>query len=192
MNVAGWFTDLRYASRHPSARAGFWAGLTAMVLVAAAMVYWLPAKRADWALNDELAAKRRAFVQMQQADDLLRRYELAHKAVPRLERKLEQSASQAQLVESLARLARQHSVRVVGETYDEGRSAGGQTLLLAELTVQGNYLSLRDLLRDLPSLPMWIEVQEVRLEDVRGAAQIKGRIRIATWRRAPAGDPKAP
>lgn len=191
MNVYGWFAGLRYAARHPVARAGLWAGLVAMVLMVLALAWWWPAQRAEQGLNNDITAKRRALVQMQQADELLRRYEAARKAVPLLEKKLEQSISQAQLVESLARLARQRGVRVLSETYDEGRSAGGQALLLAELTVQGSYPMLRDFLRDLPGLPMWTEVQEVRLEGARGTAQIKGRIRIATWRRPPAGDAKS-
>lgn len=191
MKVSGWVADLRYAARHPAARAGLWAGLMTTVLVVVAMVWWWPAQRAGQALSNEIATRQRALVQMQQADELLRRYEMARKAVPLLEKKLEQSISQAQLVESLARLARQRGVRVLSETYDEGRSAGGQALLLVELTVQGSYPMLRDFLRDLPGLPMWTEVQEVRLEGVRGAAQIKGRIRIATWRRPPAGDAKS-
>lgn len=190
MKVSSWVADLLYAARHPVARAGLWAVLAAMVLVVLALAWWWPAQRAEQGLNNDITAKRRALVQMQQADELLRRYETARKAVPLLEKKLEQSISQAQLVESLARLARQRGVRVISETYDEGRSTGGQALLLAELTVQGSYTMLRDFLRDLPGLPMWTEVQEVRLEGARGAAQIKGRIRIATWRRPPAGDRK--
>ena len=187
MNLRARVDELRYAARHPLARAGVRALLAVAVVAAGTLAFWWPARHADDALQAELATKRRALIETQQADELMRLYASAQKSVPVLEQKLEQSVSQAQLVDSLARLARQHGVRVASETYEEGRSAGGQALLLAELTVQGGYGAVRNFLRDLPSLPMWTEVHEVRLEGARGAAGVRGRIRVATYRAAPGG-----
>ena len=129
---------------------------------------------------------RSALVQAQQSDELLAAYARAGKQVTQLEKKLAYAATQAQLVESFARLARAHGVRIVTETYEEGRAAGTQPALSAELAVQAGFPALRDFLRDLSSLPTWSEVQEVRIESERGAAVQKGRIRIVTYRAAPA------
>lgn len=187
MNVGAWIAELRYNVRHPLARLGVRALLAAGTVLVGALALWWPAQHADSGLQAQIAAKRRALVEVQQADELLRLYTSAQKSVPLLEKKLEQSVSQAQLVDSLSRLARQHGVRVASETYEEGRSSGGQALLLAELTVQGSYGAVRNFLRDLPTLPMWTEVHEVRLEAARGSAAVRGRIRVATYRAAPAG-----
>jgi Tfp pilus assembly protein PilO len=80
-------------------------------------------------------------------------------------------------------------VRIVSETYEEGRG-GAQPMLNAELSVQGGYPALRDFLHDLSTLPTWSEVQEVRLESVLGAGTQKGRIRVMTYRRASAESAK--
>jgi len=187
MNVRTGIAELRYSARHPLARTGVRVLLGAVVVMAVTLVYWWPAQHANAGLEAQITAKRRTLVETQQADELLRLYASAQKSVPLLEKKLEQSVSQAQLVDSLSRLARQHGVRVASETYEEGRSAGGQALLLAELTVQGSYGAVRNYLRDLPTLPMWTEVHEVRLEAARGSAAVRGRIRVATYRAPPVG-----
>lgn len=187
MTVRAGIAELRYGARHPLARTGVRALLGAVLVMAAALVFWFPAQHTNARLEAQITAKRRTLVETKQADELLRLYASAQKSVPLLEKKLEQSVSQAQLVDSLSRLARQHGVRVASETYEEGRSAGGQALLLAELTVQGSYGAVRNFLRDLPTLPMWTEVHEVRLEAARGSAAVRGRIRVATYRAPPAG-----
>lgn len=181
-----WLADLRYSARHPWARAGSWACAAAAVLAFVVLVLWWPAQRGQAAIEDKIVSKRRALIQAQQADELSSAYARAHKDVALLEKKLQHAATQSQLVENFARLARNHGVKIVTETYEEGRGAGTQPTLSAELTVQGGYPALRDFLRDLSALQTWSEVQEVRLESVQGAATQKGRIRIVTYRHAPA------
>ncbi len=178
--------DLRYSARHPWARAGLRAFAAAAALVFAVLAFWWPAQHEQAALEDKIISKRRALIQAQQADELLSAYARARKDVALLEKKLQHAATQAQLVENFARLARNYGVKIVTETYEEGRGAGTQPTLSAELTVQGGYPALRDFVRDLSALPTWSEVQEVRLESVQGAATQKGRIRIVTYRHGPA------
>jgi Tfp pilus assembly protein PilO len=184
VNVRGLAADLLYGARHPWARAGLWACGAAGGLLLVVLALWWPAQRERALLEDKIAGKRREFVQTQQADELLRAYTQARKEVALLEKKLEHAATQSQLVENFARLARKHGVKIISETYEEGRAAGSQPMLNAELSVQGGYPALRDFLHDVSALPTWSEVQEVRLESVQGAATQKGRIRVMTYRRA--------
>lgn len=185
MSARRWAADLRYSARHPAARSGLCAVAAAAVLALAAAGAWWPAQREQAALEESIAAKRRSVVQARQADELARAYAQARGAVAVLEKKLQHGATQAQLVENFARLARRHGVRILAETYDEGRgTAGAQPALSAELTVQGSYPALREFLRELSGLPTWSEVHEVRLETVQGSGTQKGRIRIVTYRRA--------
>jgi len=186
VNLKRWLADLRYSARHTWARAGLWACAAAAVLAFVVLAFWWPAQREQAALEDKIISKRRTLIQAQQADELSSAYARAHKDVALLGKKLQHAATQSQLVESFARLARKHGVKIVSETYEEGRAAGAQPMLNAELSVQGNYPALRDFLHELSSLPTWSEVQEVRLESVQGAATQKGRIRVMTYRHAPA------
>ena len=185
MKLARSWAALRYSARHPWARSGLWICAAAAAFACLALAAWWPAQREHAALEDRIAGKRRDLVQAQQADELLGAYARASKDAALLEKKLQHAATQSQLVESFARLARQHGVKILTETYEEGRSAGVQPTLSTELTVQAAYPGLRDFLRDLSALPTWSEVQEVRLESVQGSAAQKGRIRIVTYRAMP-------
>lgn len=176
--------DLRYAARHRWARAGLWACAAMAAAVLAAFALWWPAQREQAALEQEVAAKRRGLAQAQQSEELLRAYRQASGEVALLEAKLQHAATQAQLVQELARLAHKRYVRIVSETYEDSRGAGAQPALSAELSVQGGYPALRDFVNDLSTLRTWSEVQEVRFENVQGAATQKGRIRIVTYRQA--------
>jgi hypothetical protein len=175
--------EMRYASRHPLARAGAWAAAAAATLMIAALAAWWPAHRDAAALDERIAAKRRALADARHGDELLAAYGQASRDVALLEKKLRYGATQAQLVQDFARLARRHDVKILSETYDETR--GPQPSLSAELAVQGGYPALRDFVRGLSLLPTWSEVQEVRLESAQGAALPRGRIRIVTYRQAP-------
>jgi Tfp pilus assembly protein PilO len=187
VNIETAIVDVRYSFRHPWIRAGLIATAAVGILTLIALAFWWPAKTSRAELEEQIASKRRTLVQLQQADELLRIYTRAQKDVLALEKKLANAATQAQLVEQLGRLARRHKVTVLSETYEEGRSTGSYGVLNTELTVQGSYPALRDFLRSLPELPVWAEVQELRLEAARDAGAVKGRIRIATYRRARTG-----
>lgn len=184
MNLRAWIDELRYGARHPLAKSGRWVLAGGAGCMVVALAIWWPAQRADQALQHQIDDKRRMVVAMRQADELIRLYTLAQQAVPVLEKKLEQRVTQAQFVEGLAGVARKQGVRIVSENYDRARGEGSDATLVADLTVQGSYRGLRDFLRDLSALPMWIDVQELRLERARGSALVKGRIRVATLRAA--------
>lgn len=176
--------DLRYAARHPVARAGLWAAAVTGAIMLAALATWWPAHSDTASLETRITAKRRALADARHNYELLAAYTKASRDVASLEKKLRYAATQSQLVENFARLARRHGVKIVSETYEEGR--GAQPALSAELSVQGEYPALRDFLRELSALPTWSEVQEVRLESAQGTGAQRGRIRIVTYRQAPA------
>jgi Tfp pilus assembly protein PilO len=180
-----WLADLRYSARHPWARAGAWACGCALVAAGAAFAAWWPEQREQAALEEAIVSQRRTLVDARRTEELARAYLQARKEIAALDRKLGHAATQAQLVQDFARLARRHGVRIVSETYEEGR--GVQPTLSAELAVQGAYPALRDFVAGLAGLPTWSEVHEVRIESARGAKLQKGRVRIVTYRQAAAG-----
>ena len=182
--MSRWLADLRYSARHPWARAGLWACAAALLASGAAFAAWWPEQRAQALLEESISAKRRALVEERRAEALAQAYREAHAGTAALEGKLRHAATQAQLVQSFARLARRHGVRVLGETYDEGRKAGRHAQLGAELTLQASYPALREFVAELATLPTWSEVHEVRIENAQGAAVQKARIRIVTYRQA--------
>jgi Tfp pilus assembly protein PilO len=181
VEVVSALAEVRYCLRYRAARAGLIAAAIGMLALAGAIAAWWPALAGQRALEDEISAKRRTLARAQQSEELARAYERARGEVDLLEGKLRHGATQTQLVQGFARLAHKHGVRIVSETYEEGRNAA-QPALGAELAVQAAYPALRAFVRDLATLPTWSEVQEVRIENTPGAAQQKGRIRIVTYR----------
>jgi Tfp pilus assembly protein PilO len=180
--VTPWLAELRYSLRHPWTRAGAWAFGAALLAAGAALGAWWPQERAHRALEEEIVAQRRALAQAKRVDELARAYVQARQEVAILDRKLAEAATQAQLVQSFARLARKHGVKIVAESYEEGR--GALPALAADLTVQGAYPALREFVADLAGLPTWSEVQELRIESARGTELQKGRVRVLTYRKA--------
>ena len=182
MEVVSLLAELRYCLRHRWARSGLIAAAIGIAALTGVTALWWPAHSEQNALEQQISAKRRALARAQQSDELARVYQRAQKDVASLEGKLRHGATQAQLVQSFARLARKHGVRIVSETYEEGRNAAAQATLSAELAVQAPYPALRDFLREVATLPTWSEVHEARIESAQDKALQKGRIRIVTYR----------
>lgn len=174
--------DLRYALGDRWVRAGLWTLLGAAVVALAAGAYWWPAANDRDRLLEKIVSQRRQVVRNQQAGELLRAYQIAQSQVSELELKLAQAPSQGQLVEQLGGLVRRYGVRVLSEAYEENKRGDRPPALIAELVVVGSYSSLRGVIDGLAELPSWSEVEELRLEQVAGASELRGRLRIVTHR----------
>ena len=180
--ATGTLGRLRYVLRHPVVRAGAWAAALCLVAAATSFAAWLPTHQRVQHLAQELGAKSRALREADQSEKVRLAYEQARKAVEVLEAKLEQAATQAQLLEDFGRLARQHGVRIVSEAYEEGKGAGVQQTLNAELAIRGSYGSIRGFLAATSALRTWSEIDEVVLERAREAGVVEGKVRIVTYR----------
>jgi len=179
-----WLASLSYSARHPFVRTGLLANaVLAVVLLMVTAVVWWPAQREQTTLIDQIDIKRRAVVEAVRAADIVRAYESAARSIDMVEKKLNASASQADLVRHLARIAGKRQVRIVSESYSEAKAPTEYQSLFLDLSVEGRYIAFRDFLLDIPTLPTWIEVQDARIERARDASgSIKAQIRLMTYR----------
>ena len=171
-----------YSLRHPLVRAGGVACVVAAAALAAAAGFWWPAQRADRELTERLAAERAALVEARQAGELAAIYARNLHAVPQLEAKLAAAVDQTQIVDGLGRLAREHGLRILDQSYAERRDKANGGGLVVELAVEGPYGSVRNFLHGLSTLPVWIEVDEVQLDRSGDAGTVKGRLRLVSFR----------
>jgi Tfp pilus assembly protein PilO len=157
------------------------------IVALSVIAYWWPAAREHANLVREVQAARRAVVQAQQTSELIRAYLRAVDTATAIERKLDTPLRQARLVESLGQLARKHGVRVLSESYEEGKPRNGYIPLALDLNLQGDYGPVRGFLAGIPGLPAWVEVQEARFEGVRdaGVRQVRAQIRLLAYRKGP-------
>lgn len=179
-------TQILYTARHKHVRISLVAAvLGIMGAVVTVFALWLPARYAHEGLVDAVDAKRRVVVETTHARDLARSYGEVAKIIPALESKLARAGGQAELVTQVEKLARRHGVRIVSQAYEEGKSKDAHVPLFLELALQGSYGALRQFLHDIPLLPMWSEVQELRLERSREhGGKLRAQVRIVTYRQA--------
>lgn len=181
-----WFDGLRYAFRHPYVRAGAWINLAlAVAAIATAAIRW-PVAQQHAELTATIDAKRKQIVYAMQAGEMMRNYRHAQTVVPRLEQKLQAGVRQSDLIDQLGRLARQHDVRVLSQTFEEGKARGAYSPLHVNIALQGRYGALRDFLDGLSSLPLWLEIQEAGLERARETPDaVRAQLRLTALRKAP-------
>jgi Tfp pilus assembly protein PilO len=185
MNPAASWDMLLYSMRHPAVKKGLTAAAVLSVLVlSVGLIYWLPAVRAHDALVGAVEAKRRAAVDAMHASELARAVQQASEAVKTLEKKLDAAPRQSELVDRMGRLARKRNVKILSESYEEGKRRGDYLPLVLDLSIQGGYGAVREFLHDIPGLPAWIEVQELRLERARETpGLVRAQIRLLAFRK---------
>lgn len=175
----------RYAARHSVIKAAL-ASLAFLVIMAGvAFGYWWPAEREHRSLMAQIETQRRVTVDALQAAEIARAYRTARSAAEVLERKLNASGGQADLVKSIERIAAQRRVRIISQAYEEAKAKGEYSPLYLDIGLQADYSSLREFLADLSTLPVWVEVQEMNLQRLREhTGLIKAGLRLLTYRKA--------
>jgi Tfp pilus assembly protein PilO len=177
---------VRYSLRCGGVRLGAQAALaTALFGLLVALAWWGPAMREQMRLQQVIDAHRA------EAGEAMRSSRVAHAqreallAVAMLEKKLEVRAGQAELIQGIAGLASQRGVRVISQSFDQGRVQSGDAPLYLELGLLGNYPALRGLMDDLATLPMWIELVEARIDRAgESGTPLKAQLRLLTYRAA--------
>ncbi len=181
-------TALRYSLRCKAARLGSYVLLAAAAAwLAVAGAWWLPAQREHAGLERDIAARRAAVADAARAAGVGEAQRQALGALDLLEKKLGARAGQAELIRDMAHLASQRGMRVVSESFEEGRTQAGDGALYLNLGLTGSYPSLRSLLDDLAALPVWLEVVEAHIERANeGGGLVRAQLRLLTYR-APRG-----
>ena len=177
--------NLRYAARHPLIKVTATGLLLLLMAVVLELGYWWPAYREHRTLIAQIETQRRAAVDALHAADVARAYRTAKSAAGVLEQKLNASSGQSDLVKSIERLAAKRHVRITSQAYEEGKAKSEYLPLYLDIGLQANYVSLREFLVDIHTLPMWVEVQEMAFERSREhSGLIKATLRLLTYRKA--------
>jgi len=188
MTSGAFGTSLKIALRHPLWRRLLVGNVVLFVLmILVATFVWWPAERELDQLQGSIESKRQELVTRLQAGEIVEAYRTSLNTAPILEKKLAATVSQSELIQRLARLAAQKTLKVVAQSFDrgpEGQAVGDIQVL--EMTVSGDYRGVRGFLNGLSELPVVIEVTEMRLERgrERGGAALQAQIRLAVYRKA--------
>jgi len=177
-------SSLIFSLRHPRVRFFLLGAAISMLfclLVGAG--YWLPTLRAYSQIQSEISVYRRNTSDIEYQSRLADISEKAAIEVDRIERKVDVAVTQAALVQNMALLARKSNVKIVSESYEEGRPLGEYAPLIQLLMVQAGYGELREFIAGVHRLPSFTLVQEAVITKSANSTVLKAQLRIITYRR---------
>jgi len=184
--IAGFARD---AWRHPKVKR---AGLAAGILVLADLLilagFWLPAALSHHRLESAIEARRSAKLAAARALETAQSYDrLSHRSEA-LEAKWKTPVTQSGLVESLTRSAARHGLKVLSQDFDVKSLPGGGRAYEQNLSLSGDYTSLRRFLSGLEDLPTLTVVEQARLER-EGAAggKVRAVLVLLTYQKTAGG-----
>jgi hypothetical protein len=183
-----WF-PVRYAARHPWLRSLLWLNAAIALSLLPLLAVWAYTAREHDRLDSAIDATRRQLVDKQQGGRLSRVVRESGVLVPAFEKKLQNASGQAQIIDQFLKLARRHGVRLNGTSFDTRPARDRYQPVLIELRLQGTYPALRNLFREMQTLPLWAEIQELSMEPERDGGGLRARVRVLSYR--PAGESRS-
>lgn len=182
--VGSLLEELAFSLRHPRVRWCLGILLVMTVVILMMVAYGWPVWRSTQQLQAEIENRRHALVNANFSAQLTAAAQRAALQIENIEKRVDASLTQVALVQHLSALAKLHKVKILSETYEEGKPRDGYTPLVHELTLQADYASLRGFLLGLPQLPTVTMVQEATLERPSTSLLIKAHVRMVTYSRA--------
>lgn len=173
-----------FSLRHPRVRLGLIGMVfTSLVWVSIGLFYWLPTINALERAQAELHDRRFAIADEEFKAKLADASGLASMQMAQVEKKLDIAVTQTALVQNMAMLARRNNIKILSESYEEGRPKGGYAPLMQVIIVQAGYAELREFIAGVHQLPSLTLVQEAMLSRSSGSSVLKAQLRIVTYRR---------
>lgn len=175
--------DIVYWLRYPIIKMGMiMSAIAVIVAVVVGAGYWWPAYSETQNLAGAIEAKRQQIIEEARAAQIYGAYFNAAKQVVIFEKKINSHIGQADLVSNIDRLAIKQNLRIISEAYDEGKEKNGHMPLYLDLTLQGDYQSLRGFFLDIHTLPTWSFIEEASISRLQGQENlIKAQLRLITY-----------
>jgi Tfp pilus assembly protein PilO len=183
-----WGNDVRYTLHQPGVRRGLALLAVALILlIVSGIQYHRIVTNEIGGLRDELDQKRREAVDTHYAKELVAAFSTGKKQMAVLEKKLLVQGVQSTLVHEIEKLCRLNAVKVLGQSYQDGKMEGSNAVLQHELAVAGSYYNLRRLIRDIEKLPTLSFIEEASFSKLSERdAGLKLTLRLSTYYRVEA------
>lgn len=185
MTLAEIRAEILFSFRYPRVRAsiaGF--AFAALFGLAIGAAYWFPLMRSFDKLQVEIDDRRRDIANKEYNLKLAQASARAARQMAQIEKKLDITVTQGELVQNMAMLARRNNVKIISEAYEEGKPQGDYSPLVHEIVVQAGYAELRSFIAGVQQLPSLTIVQEAVLSRTSNLSVLKAQLNIITYRRA--------
>lgn len=184
MIVADIREDLFFSLRHPQGRVSIIVfAISVLLALVVGLAYWWPIVHTASSLKIEIEDRQREIASAEYNLKLAQASADAAQQMDLIEKKLDASVTQADLVQNIASLARRNKVKIVSVSYEEGKVKDGFSPLVHVLTVQAGYPELRGFIAGLQQLPTFTIAQEAVLSRSSNSSVIKAQLNIITYRR---------
>lgn len=176
--------DLFFSLRHPQGRVSIVVfAISVLLALVIGLAYWGPIMHTASKLKIEIDDRQRVIASAEYNLKLAQTSAYAAQQMDLIEKKLDATVSQADLVQNIASLARRNKVKIVSVAYEEGKIKDGFSPLVHVLTVQAGYADLRGFIAGLQQLPTFTIAQEAVLSRSTTSSVIKAQLNIITYRR---------
>jgi hypothetical protein len=177
-----------YSLKHPKVKLATGAAVFFLVLdLILFCFFWLPVALQNHRLQKGIEDHQKEVLEISRAQALADRYEYISKRVNILESKWASPVSQSELIRSLDRLAAREGLKVISQDFDLHPSVGNGECFIQNITLIGNYRSLRKFLDDLEDLSTLTLVEQARLERVGDGAHVRANLVLTTYNKSSFG-----
>ncbi len=177
------------AWKHRKVRRAAWAALAfALADFLILVFFWMPAAWGHHQLEKAIGDNRSARLEAAHARETTEAYERLSRLAGALEIKWKTPVTQAGLVESLTRSAARHRLRILSQDFEVKSLPEGGMAFEQNLSLAGDYASLREFLGGLDGLPTLTVVSQARLER-EGAAggEVRANLLLLTYQKSSGG-----
>lgn len=175
-----------FSFRHSRVRIGGYLFLLILLLsIIISLVVWLPIYQdysEVWEVNKQTQSD---IHRVSQRNKLAVTYNESLKHVSQIERKLNIRNSQSEINFSVSQLAQKNHISIITESYSEGVSDNGFSLLNQHLVLEGSYSSIRQFLKEINNFAVWTVLQEIQLKALNDDdKRIRAGLKLAIYTRA--------
>lgn len=186
MNWKDTYREIHFSFKHSRVRMGGYLFLvTLLLLIINSLLVWFPVYQ-DYSEVWEENKKNQSDIQrISQRNKLAITYNENLKRVSQIENKLNVRNSQSEINYGVSQLAQKNHISIITESYSEGASENGYSLLNQNLVLEGKYSSIRQFLKDINYLAVWTVPQEIQLKTVNdNKYRIRASLKLAIYTRA--------
>jgi hypothetical protein len=161
------------------------------LLLSALFVYiivaeWYPKNSIFNQLNEEIKLSKQKLANNIQIIKFVEQYNKTLNELTILEEKLNVNVTQSYLKSTMNEAAIKSNIKIISESYEEGRMTNDFIPLFQELTLKGDYPSLKKFLVAITNFNTWTEVIEAQItRDRKQNQQLEILLKLVTYRKKP-------
>lgn len=173
-----------FTFRHPVIRnGGIAVVVTASIFVISLLVFWYPSSSEHIEIQQDIDHLNNKLLSLRQLNNLSYSYYATEKTLRKVEKKLGTSISLSEFTNALYRLASKNNVKIISKSSRDMQEKKDYKILYQELTLQGNYKSMRRFILSLRKMPVWTLIKEARLKKKKGSKVLIGDFVLASYQK---------